>query len=41
VFTTRPVSFADGVSVVLIGAVFFGILEIEKLVRRRFRILPD
>jgi magnesium-transporting ATPase (P-type) len=41
VFTTRPVSFADGVSVVLIGAVFLGILEIEKLVRRRFRILPD
>jgi magnesium-transporting ATPase (P-type) len=41
VFATRPVSFADGASIVLLGAVFFGIMEIEKLVRRRFRIFPD
>jgi magnesium-transporting ATPase (P-type) len=41
VFATRAVSFADGVSIVLVGAVFFAILEIEKLVRRRLRFLPD
>jgi hypothetical protein len=29
------------VSIVLLGAVFFGILEVEKLARRRFRFLPD
>ena len=41
-FDTRPVSFADGApSIVLLGAVFFGILEIEKLVRRKFGFLPD
>ncbi len=41
IFDTRPVSFADGVEHRAAGAVFFGILEIEKLVRRQFRFLPD
>lgn len=37
-FATRPVSLADGVSVVFVGIVFFIILEIEKLVRQRLRL---
>ena len=41
VFATRPVSLADGVNIVILGIVFFAILELDKLVRRRLRFLAD
>jgi magnesium-transporting ATPase (P-type) len=41
VFATRALSFADGVSIILLGVAFFVILEIEKFVRRRLHILAD
>jgi magnesium-transporting ATPase (P-type) len=40
-FATRPVSLADGVSIIILGIAFFAILELDKLVRRRLRILPE
>ncbi len=41
VFGTHPVSFADGISIVALGAVFFLILEIEKWLRRRMGLLSE
>jgi magnesium-transporting ATPase (P-type) len=41
VFATRPVSWADGANIVILGIVFFAILELDKLVRRRLRLLAD
>jgi magnesium-transporting ATPase (P-type) len=40
-FATRPVSLADGVSIIILGIAFFAILELDKLVRCRLRILPE
>ncbi|MGD9922829.1 MAG: HAD-IC family P-type ATPase [Pseudorhodoplanes sp.] len=37
IFETRPVSLADGVAIVMLGVVFFVVLEIEKLARWRLR----
>jgi len=38
VFATRPVALADGLAVVGAGVALFGVLELEKLVRRRLRL---
>jgi len=41
IFQTRAVSLADGMSIVLLGVVFFAVLELDKFIRRRLMILPD
>jgi len=34
-FDTRPIDFSHGFEIILLGVLFFGILEIEKWIRRR------
>jgi magnesium-transporting ATPase (P-type) len=41
IFQTRAVSLTDGISIVALGIAFFAILEFDKLLRRRLRILED
>jgi potassium/sodium efflux P-type ATPase len=41
IFQTRAVSLTDGASIVALGMVFFAILEVDKLVRRRLHVLDD
>ncbi|MDT0328382.1 HAD-IC family P-type ATPase [Nocardiopsis lambiniae] len=41
VFGTAPVPFADGVLVVALGALVLPLLEVEKLLVRRFGIFPE
>jgi hypothetical protein len=38
-FATRAVSFGDGISIIVLGVVFFVVLEIEKFLRRSLRRL--